>query len=84
MEAIAQRLVYMYKDHNFVIDLAEATDIFGADVARSDSEEYKLANQVYPALDLIGWLIETTFNRTMSFVGASDGGCWVIRKRSTT
>jgi len=84
IEAIARRLVYTYKDHNFVIDLAEATDIFGAHVVRSDSDEYRAANQLYPSLDVMGWVIESTFKKNMSFVGsAQTGACWVTDKRST-
>jgi len=47
VEAIAQRLVYTYKDHGFVIDSGEATDIFGDDVVKCDSFEYQLANDLY-------------------------------------
>lgn len=83
IEAIAQRLVYTYKDHGFVIDSGEAVDIFGADVVRCDSPEYRLANEIFPPLDLMEWFIDTTFGRTMTFVGAGDA-CWVIRKRPST
>lgn len=80
MEAIAQRLVYTYKDHGFVIDSGEAIDIFGGDVVRCDSAEYQLANELYPALDLMEWIIDRDFGRTMTFVGDGDAS-WVIQKQ---
>lgn len=83
MEAIAQRLVYTYKDHGFVIDSGEATDIFGAAVVRCDSPEYQLANDLFPPLDLMEWIIDREFSRTMTFVGAGDA-CWVIDKPAAT
>jgi len=80
IEAIAQRLVYTYKDHGFVIDSSEAIDIFGGDIVRCDSPEYQLANELYPALDLMEWLIERNFGRTMTVVGAGDA-CWTFQRQ---
>lgn len=48
---IAQRFVYGYKDHGFVIDRDEALEILGADIVKSDSPEYKLANKIQEYLD---------------------------------
>ena len=50
---IAERLLYMYKDHGFVIDAAEAVEIFGKDVVLSNTPEYALANKLYRSLDLL-------------------------------
>ncbi len=72
LEAIAQRLVYTYKDHGFVIDAAEATEIFGDGVVKSDSDEYQLANDLFTALDLVEWVISNDFNRGFSYVGWGD------------
>jgi hypothetical protein len=47
---IAQRFVYGYKDHGFVIDRDEASDILGPDIVKSDSDEYRLANRVHEYL----------------------------------
>jgi len=49
--AIAQRFVYGYKDHGFVIDRDEALDILGPEIVKSDSSEYKLANRIQEYLD---------------------------------
>lgn len=50
---IAQDLVYSYKDHGFVIDKQEARTIFGDKVVLHNTDEYKLANDLYQALTLI-------------------------------
>lgn len=83
IEAIANRLVYTYKDHGFVIDSREATDIFGSAVVRCNSEEYRLADDLYSALDLIEWVAGNTFTREMTFVGGPSDGCWMTQRRET-
>jgi hypothetical protein len=47
---IAKNLVYSYKDHGFVIDKEEAIEIFGDNVIKINSDEYKLGNDLYTAL----------------------------------
>jgi membrane-bound ClpP family serine protease len=78
---IARRLVYEYKDHGFAIDHSEAALIFGSDVVRRNSEEYKLANRLYDDLDGLNMLVEFKFERSMVYTGALGAGAWV-RKRS--
>lgn len=55
---IAHDLVYSYKDHSFVIDKQEAQDIFGEDVVKHNTEEYKLGNSLYQALVYIGRMVD--------------------------
>jgi hypothetical protein len=50
---IAQRFVYGYKDHGFVIDRDEAREILGSDIVKSDTAEYKLANQIHEYLESV-------------------------------
>lgn len=52
-KTIAEELVYKYKDHGFVIDKAEAEEIFGTDIIKTNTAEYELGNDLYRALDLI-------------------------------
>jgi hypothetical protein len=52
-QKIAYNLVYSYKDHSFVIDKSEATEIFGDEVIVSDSKEYKFGNSIYKKLKFI-------------------------------
>jgi hypothetical protein len=47
---IAKDLVYSYKDHGFVIDVQEAQAIFGPQVVKHNTDEYRLANAIYQGL----------------------------------
>lgn len=44
---IAHDLVYSYKDHSFVIDKNEATSVFGKEIIKINTDEYKLSNNIY-------------------------------------
>src|SRR5256885_415573 len=75
---IARRLVYAYKDHGFVIDSREATDIFGSQVVVSNTAEYQTANGLFGSLDLVAWVCGSTFNRSFSYTGDVHSGCWIF------
>ena len=68
---IAKNLVYSYKDHGFVIDKTEATDIFGDKVVKTDSEEYELGNNIYSALMFISRLARA-MHHYFYFIGSTD------------
>lgn len=51
-QSVADRLVNHYKDHSFVIDLDEATQMLG-ELVKSDTPEYRAANEVYTFLNLL-------------------------------
>ena len=44
---LANKFVYGYKDHGFVIDRDEASHILGAEVVKFDTPEYQLANRLH-------------------------------------
>jgi membrane-bound ClpP family serine protease len=83
IERLANHLVYAYKDHGFVIDSREATEIFGNDVISCNTPEYELANKIYGRLDLLEYIIESTFGRSMAFTGAADSAAIVFRPRAS-
>lgn len=76
---IALELVYKYKDHSFVIDRAEAIDIFGDKIIKSNTVEYELGNTLYKALDMIGSLLGY-LKHNFYFIGSLDSEA-TIRKR---
>ncbi len=55
---IAKDLVYSYKDHGFVIDKSDATEIFGDKILKTDTAEYQLGNSIYGALMFISRLAD--------------------------
>ena len=68
---IAEELVYKYKDHGFVIDVAEATKIFGNKVIKSNTDEYQFSNAIYKTLDLVE-SISKYLNNQFYFIGSFD------------
>jgi hypothetical protein len=68
---IAEELVYKYKDHGFVIDRAEAEEIFGKAIIKANSPEYDFSNLVYNELTMISsfsnWLKKNPY-----YIGSFD------------
>ena len=83
VSAIAQRLVYMYKDHGFVIDAAEASEIFGSSVVKINTVEYQFANRVYERLSLLDRIIRNVHSRYFAFTGGANSGCQLRRQTAT-
>lgn len=76
---IANELVYKYKDHGFVIDRAEALNIFGDKIIKCNTPEYELGNVIYKSLDMIGTLL-SYLKHNFYFIGSLDSQP-SIRKR---
>ena len=68
---IARDLVYSYKDHGFVIDKSDATEIFGENVIKTDSEEYQLGNSIYAALQYVSRIADI-MGHNFYFIGSCD------------
>jgi hypothetical protein len=77
---IAQRLLYMYKDHGFVIDASEAAEIFGTSVVVTNTPEYELANRAYQTLSRLERVIREFHSRFFAFAGTIDQGCQLRRR----
>lgn len=68
---IARNLVYSYKDHGFVIDQAEAADIFGDSIVKTKTPEYGLGNAVYEAMQFVRRIADA-FDHYFYFIGSCD------------
>jgi hypothetical protein len=79
-DAIAQRLVYFYKDHGFVIDSREAAEIVGKEIIVTDSAEYRLSNALFGTLDVAAWVCARRLSREFSYIGGQEQGCFVWTK----
>lgn len=77
---IANRLVYTYKDHGFVIDKAEACEIFGDNVIKVNTEEYNYGNSLYGTLSFIED-VSNSYHHSFYFIGGLDSDP-TFRKRS--
>lgn len=78
---IAHKLVYGYKDHGFVIDKSEATDIFGGDTVKSNTDEYKLGDAVYVTLSEVERIADL-LNYTFYFIGSPETEPKLIKQKS--
>lgn len=68
---IAEKLVYGYKDHSFVIDKEEAASIFGQKIIKNNTPEYKIGNFVYEILSRIEkWA--SSLKQDFYYVGSFD------------
>ncbi len=76
---IAQRFVYGYKDHGFVIDRDEALEILGPEIVKSDSNEYKLANRVQEYLDTASLAYRAFHNHNCKILGDLNRGIIVTK-----
>lgn len=79
---IANRLVYDYTDHGFVIDAREAIDIFGKSVVACHTPQYKAANSLYQSLSVIGWLC-SIYQKHFSYIGSAKNACFLLAKKNT-
>lgn len=69
-QKIASTLVYDYKDHGFVIDKTEALEIFGANVVKFNTPEYKLGNDLYSGLSMLG-TVAGWMDHAFYFIGSA-------------
>lgn len=77
---IANKLVYGYKDHGFVIDKEEAQNIFGTKTVKSDSPEYAFGNGIYNILSQVEELADF-LEYSFYFIGSLDSKPQIIRRK---
>ena len=80
IQAIANRLVYSYKDHGFVIDEKEAKDIFGKDVVMYNSPQYQLSDKLYRSFGMLDWVLKEYYNMKFYFTGSTTEGCTIAKR----
>ena len=77
---IAEKLVYGYKDHGFVIDKEEATEIFGTDTIKNNTKEYKIGNTIYDVLSEIEECANY-FDYNFYFIGSLDSKPSLMKRK---
>ena len=80
-DTVANRFVYEYKDHGFVIDREEAMEILGPDIVKSDTAEYKLANQIHEYLETVNLAYGVFKGHTCRILGDLNRGILVTENR---
>jgi ClpP class serine protease len=77
---IANKLVYGYKDHGFVIDKEEALSIFGDKTLKCNTPEYKLGNIIYNLLSRVESIAEA-LDHNFYFIGSLESSPNLIKKK---
>lgn len=80
---VATHLVNYYKDHGFVIDYDEATDLLGDKVIKQGTPEYKMADDLYQFLDFVS-LLGGMNGKEIWYVGDLSDGFSMRERRDQT
>ena len=77
---IANKLVYGYKDHGFVIDKEEALSVFGDKTVKCNTPEYEIGNAIYNILSRIENITDI-LDYNFYFIGSVDSSPNFVKKR---
>jgi ClpP class serine protease len=72
--SLADHFVNHYKDHGFVIDVDEATELLGQKVIKQRTAEYNFANDLFLAFDIWNFFLRHWHKRVFDYVGSVDNG----------
>lgn len=81
--SLADHFVNHYKDHGFVIDADEATDLLGEGIIKQKTKEYSFANEVYTSLDFLRFGFDFIRNQEFDYVGTVDDGLTIRKKKES-
>ncbi|MCI0694110.1 hypothetical protein L0337_19145 [candidate division KSB1 bacterium] len=76
-QEIAQRLVYEYKHHGFVIDCEEAQNLLGNSWVNGNSPIVKFSETLFQLLDFVNLLLNIFRNKQLQIVGSLRKGIWI-------
>ena len=77
---IANKLVYGYKDHGFVIDKEEAISVFGDKTVKCNTSEYEIGNTIYNILSRVENIADI-LDHNFYFIGSLDSNPNLVKKR---
>lgn len=69
---IAEKLVYEYKDHSFVIDKDESKELLGDDIVKIETQEYVLGNNIYKLMETVNLVYRVLKNRVFNLIGSVE------------
>jgi len=79
-EELADHFTNHYKDHSFVIDSDEATNLLGASVIKTGTDEYDAGNAIYEFLHFQDILFSVFKEKNMRFVGGTENAIDLLDK----
>ncbi|OGP56118.1 MAG: hypothetical protein A2Y65_00515 [Deltaproteobacteria bacterium RBG_13_52_11] len=78
---IAKELVHEYKDHGFVIDLAEAQAHLGSDWVKSETPEIDFAESIYNLFDLVNLFLNVYQSKRLLVIGNLVTGALIFKNQ---
>jgi len=69
---IAEKLVYEYKDHSFVIDKDESRELLGDGIIKIETKEYVLGNNIYKLMETVNLVYRVLKNRMFNLIGSVE------------
>lgn len=81
--SLADHFVNHYKDHGFVIDADEATNLLGEGIIKQKTKEYAFANEVYTSLDFLRFGFDYIRKQEFDYVGTVSDGLMIRRKKDS-
>ncbi|WP_165871598.1 SDH family Clp fold serine proteinase [Flaviaesturariibacter flavus] len=78
VHSVAEKLVYHYKDHDFVIDIDEATKLLGSSIVKENTPEYQFGSEIYDLFDRMTLQILKKHDRHFTFVGTASNGLKIV------
>lgn len=81
ISTIAKELVHEYKDHNFVIDFAEAQQHLGTDWVKSGTTEIEFAEKIYKLFDMVNLFLNVYQSRHLLVLGRLDTGTLILKNQ---
>lgn len=79
-EGLADHFTNHYKDHSFVIDSDEASELLGNKAVKVGTKEYLAGNAIYEFLNFIDFLYGVFKNKNMRYVGSVNNGLDLLDK----
>ncbi|MDA9096079.1 ATP-dependent Clp protease proteolytic subunit [Porticoccaceae bacterium] len=79
-ETLAGHFTNHYKDHGFVIDSDEASELLGREIIKEGTPEYQAANEIYEFLYFIDFLFGLFKEQNIRYVGEIRTGFDVFDK----
>lgn len=79
-EGLADHFTNHYKDHSFVIDSDEASELLGDKIVKVGTNEYQAANEIYEFLNFMDILFGLFREKNIRYVGSISNGLDIFDK----
>lgn len=82
-QKVADHLVNHYKDHGFVIDISEATELLGTNLVKVDTPEYRASSEIYQFFDFFEFVLSRNLSKQFYYLGNIDSGLTLFTPKNS-